>query len=86
MKNSVMLSLLYWQILQAKYTLNPNTRSAFSRINAKIESFLTKIPAPLNLWRKLTGMLYSMVDPERMRQQAQAGQEGASSGRGCAVM
>ena len=80
-----MLAMLYWQILGTKYQMNYFTKVAFARINGSIEQLLGRIPVPmvLTVYRKITGFLYGMVDPERMRAaQAQAAAAGGGAGAG----
>ncbi|ETO35427.1 hypothetical protein RFI_01638 [Reticulomyxa filosa] len=69
-----MTVILYWQILSTKYMLNPNIRYAFTQINQMIEGNLQRVPPVLNIYRKITGYMYSMVDPQQIAaRQAQSG-------------
>ena len=80
MSGAIVMAMLYWQILAAKYHTNYHTKSAFYQINYKIESVLSRVPAALNVYRKITGYLYSMVDPARLQQQQQAAAGGGGGG------
>jgi len=84
-----MMCFVYWQIMQARYMMDRQIQSAFHVVHTKIQGVLGRVPFLLNLYLKMTGMLWNMVDPQRMQQQMQDG--GAGSGIGglmkkCSIM
>jgi len=81
MKGALLTVFLYWQILGTKYAVSPNTRIAFAHVNSMVENNLQRIPAVLNIYRKLTGYLYSMVDPQQL-----AARQGQAGNRRCVIM
>lgn len=79
MSRTVIVTLIYWQIMHARYMMSRMIQYAFTIIHQKIQSVLTKIPFLLNLYLKLADYLWKMVDPQRIQQQMQ-NQQGAAGG------
>ena len=60
--------------------MDPNIRSGFTTVNAKITSYTVKVPFIHKYYIKLTGLLSDMVDPNKLRQKyEQTQQNGGSS-------
>jgi len=80
MSRTVILCFVYWQIMHARYMMDYQIQCAFRTVHSKIQSLLSRVPFLLNLYLKMTGYLWNMVDPQRLQQQMQSG--GAGSGLG----
>lgn len=87
MSKTVILTFIYWQIMHARYMMSRMIQFAFSVIHTKIQSILSKIPFLLNLYLKLAGYLWNMVDPQKIQQQYQ-NQQAAGGGlsKYCVIM
>eukprot|EP01083_Nonionella_stella_P221826 792122_1 len=87
MSKTVILTFIYWQIMHARYMMSRMIQYTFSQIHLKIQSVLARVPFVLNLYLKMAGYLWNMVDPQRLQQQMQNSQ-GAASGisKYCQIM
>ena len=86
MSRTVLLTFIYWQIMHARYMMDYQIRAAFTRIHAKIQSVLSRIPFLLNLYLKLSGYLGQMVDPQRLQEQMQGGAGTGAAGMAAGLM
>lgn len=86
MSRTVVLTLIYWQVMQMRYLSSATIQYAFRRVHIGIQGYLSKIPFLLNLYLKLANMLSAMVDQKRMQQQM--GSSGAAQGisKYCTIM
>lgn len=88
---TVILTLFYWQIMHARYMMSQPIKTAFSTVNAKLESIFARVPAVLNIYRKIAGFLYDKVDPVKLQEQMRQQQAGGGAGMGsmlkkCTIM
>lgn len=89
MARTFILCFVYWQIMHARFMMDYQIQAAFRTVHGKIQSVLSMVPFLLNFYLKMTGYLWTMVDPQRLQQQMQDG--GAGSGLGsmmkkCTIM
>lgn len=80
MSRTFILCFVYWQIMHARYMMDYQIQGAFRTVHAKIQGVLSRVPFALNLYLKLTGYLWTMVDPQRLQQQMQGGGSGSALG------
>jgi len=81
MPRALILLIMYWQIMHARYMMNRYIKNAFSTVNKQIESILIKVPFLLNIYRKLTSYLANSVNPDKIKQTMEQGNE-----RRCIIM
>ena len=86
MSKTVILTFIYWQIMHARYMMSRMIQGAFTVIHTKIQGILSKIPFLLNLYLKLAGYLWNMVDPQRIQQQYQNQQAAGGLSKYCVIM
>jgi len=83
---SMLSVIMMWQLLQMKFTMSSYTRSAFTRIDARISGLLAAgwVPAPLRTgYASLRGFLRSRVhSPEEMRAEAERRVREGTAGTG----
>ena len=77
MSRTFILCFVYWQIMHARYMMDYQIQGAFRSVHGKMQSVLSRVPFALNLYLKMTGYLWTMVDPQRLQQQMQSGGGGA---------
>merc|ERR1712129_87237 len=77
MSRTVMLTFIYWQVMHARYMMDAGIRAAFTGIDGKVKGVLGRVPVVggkvLGVYVRMTGWLWTMVDPQRLQEQAQSG-------------
>ena len=82
----MILTLFYWQIMHARYMMSPAIKTAFTQVNLKLESIFSRVPAVLNIYRKIANFLYDKVDPVKLQEQMRQQQAGGGAGAGMGSM
>ena len=90
MSRTVIVTFIYWQIMHARYMMSAANQNAFTNVHQKLQQLFARVPFVLNLYMKLAGYLWNMVDPQRIQQQMQQ-QQGAGGAVGsllkkCVIM